>query len=343
MARRKLLLLLKPFDVFPVRQSNANGVSHITNPQVFQHLDNRCKVHKDAINFCQDILSRKSVDWEPVFRNSYSKPISNVDLVVTIGGDGTLLQASHLMDDSVPVLGVNSDPTHVEEVEAFSNEFDATRSTGYLCAATVKNFEQVAWIDHVNEPKTHSYMQQETCFIIWHCFQVIDKILDGQLVPSILSRISVCVNSEQLPTFALNDILVAHPCPATVSRFSFKIKKDGLPCSPLVNCRSSGLRVSTAAGSTAAMLSAGGFIMPTLSQDLQYMVREPISPLAAYSNLMHGLVKSDESMEATWFSKEGFIYIDGSHIFHSIQNGDTIELSSKAPGLKVFLPPLLLL
>ncbi|XP_031266085.1 probable NADH kinase isoform X2 [Pistacia vera] len=218
------------------------------------------------------------------------------------------------MDDSVPVLGVNSDPTHVEEVEAFSNEFDATRSTGYLCAATVKNFEQV-----------------------------IDKILDGQLVPSILSRISVCVNSEQLPTFALNDILVAHPCPATVSRFSFKIKKDGLPCSPLVNCRSSGLRVSTAAGSTAAMLSAGGFIMPTLSQDLQYMVREPISPPAAYSNLMHGLVKSDESMEATWFSKEGFIYIDGSHIFHSIQNGDTIELSSKAPGLKVFLPPLLLL
>ncbi|KAJ0102536.1 hypothetical protein Patl1_04948 [Pistacia atlantica] len=354
MARRKLLLLLKPFDVFPVRQSNANGVSHITNPQVFQHLDNRCKVHKDAINFCQDILSRKSVDWEPVFRNSYSKPISNVDLVVTIGGDGTLLQASHLMDDSVPVLGVNSDPTHVEEVEAFSNEFDATRSTGYLCAATVKNFEQVVkgccWYlvegrNHggllIYMPKLNTliYMQQETCFIIWHCFQVIDKILDGQLVPSILSRISVCVNSEQLPTFALNDILVAHPCPATVSRFSFKINKDSLPCSPLVNCRSSGLRVSTAAGSTAAMLSAGGFIMPTLSQDLQYMVREPISPPAAYSNLMHGLVKSDESMEATWFSKEGFIYIDGSHIFHSIQNGDTIELSSKAPGLKVFLPP----
>ncbi|XP_031266084.1 probable NADH kinase isoform X1 [Pistacia vera] len=253
------------------------------------------------------------------------------------------------MDDSVPVLGVNSDPTHVEEVEAFSNEFDATRSTGYLCAATVKNFEQevkgCCW--YLVEGRNHGglliYMPKLYTLMFFFIPQVIDKILDGQLVPSILSRISVCVNSEQLPTFALNDILVAHPCPATVSRFSFKIKKDGLPCSPLVNCRSSGLRVSTAAGSTAAMLSAGGFIMPTLSQDLQYMVREPISPPAAYSNLMHGLVKSDESMEATWFSKEGFIYIDGSHIFHSIQNGDTIELSSKAPGLKVFLPPLLLL
>ncbi|KAL5736631.1 hypothetical protein ACOSQ2_031419 [Xanthoceras sorbifolium] len=311
MARRKLLLLLKPFDVYTVRQSD--GISRITNPQIFQHLDNRCKVHKDAINFCQEILQQKSVDWEPIFRNSLSKPISNVDLVVTVGGDGTLLQASHLMNDSIPVLGVNSDPTCVEEVEEFSNEFDASRSTGYLCAATVKTFEQV-----------------------------LDNILAGQIIPSKLSRIAVSVNSKLLPTFALNDILIAHPCPATVSRFSFKIKKDGLPCSSLVNCRSSGLRVSTAAGSTAAMLSAGGFIMPTLSQDLQYMVREPISPAAACSGLMHGLVKSDQSLKATWFSKEGVVYIDGSHVCYSIQNGDIIEISSKAPGLKVFLPPHLL-
>lgn len=39
-----------------------------------------------------------------------------MDLVVTVGGDGTLLQASHFMDDSIPVLGVNSDPTKAEEV-----------------------------------------------------------------------------------------------------------------------------------------------------------------------------------------------------------------------------------
>lgn len=28
-------------------------------------------------------------------------------------------------------------------MERFSSEFDATRSTGHLCAATVENFEQV--------------------------------------------------------------------------------------------------------------------------------------------------------------------------------------------------------
>lgn len=66
------------------------------------------------------------------------------------------------------------------------------------------------------------------------------------------------------------------------------------------------------------------------------MVREPISP-GETSSLVHGLIKSHQSMDATWFCKEGAIYIDGSHVFYSIQNGDTIEISSKAPILKVFL------
>ncbi|KAF9672600.1 hypothetical protein SADUNF_Sadunf11G0059100 [Salix dunnii] len=307
MARRRLLLLLKPFDVFQFGQSG--GASPITIPQAFRYLDNRRKVHKDAINFCQDILRKKSnIDWEPMLRTNLSQPIRNFDLVVTVGGDGTLLQASHFLDDSIPVLGVNSDPTQVKEVEKFSNEFDATRSTGYLCAATVQSFEQV-----------------------------LDDILVGQKVPSNLSRISLSVNSQPLSSYALNDVLIADPCPATVSRFSFRIQRDGESCGQLVNCRSSGIRVSTAAGSTAAMLSAGGFAMPVLSEDLQYMVREPISPGAAI-RLMHGIIKSDQSMKASWFSTKGVIYIDGSHVFHSIQHGDSIELSSKAPSLKVFLP-----
>ncbi|KAJ4836144.1 hypothetical protein Tsubulata_038854 [Turnera subulata] len=306
MARRRLLLLLKPYNVHPFAHPTSLSIN---NPKFFRYLGNRHKVHRDAVNFCQHILRKKSVDWEPIMRTELRQPVSNFDLVVTVGGDGTLLQASHFMDDSIPVLGVNSDPTQVEEVELFGNEFDATRSTGYLCAATVKNFEQV-----------------------------LDDILEGRKIPSGLSRISMSVKSQLLPTYALNDILMAHPCPAAVSRFSFKIQKEGEACCPLVNCRSSGLRVSTAAGSTAAMLSAGGFTMPILSEHLQYMVREPIAPGPAISSLMHGTIKSDQSMVATWFSEKGSLYIDGSHVFHSIHYADTITISSRAPVLKVFLP-----
>ncbi|KAL0399506.1 UNVERIFIED_CONTAM: putative NADH kinase [Sesamum radiatum] len=151
------------------------------------------------------------------------------------------------MDDSIPVLGVNSDPTRPEEVAELSEEFDATRSTGYLCAATASNFEQM-----------------------------IDGILENRSEPSELARMAVSVNSKLISTAALNDVLVAHPCPATVSRFSFRIKKIGEPLSSLLHCRSSGLRVSTAAGSTAAMHSAGGSAMPILSKELQYMLGDAI-------------------------------------------------------------------
>ncbi|KAL3508803.1 hypothetical protein ACH5RR_028204 [Cinchona calisaya] len=314
MARRRLLLLLKPLDVYPSNQSS--GISRLTNPkmtQVVNYLDNRRTVHNEAIKFCQNVLKKKFVDWDTVFRNNLVEPIRDVDLVVTIGGDGTLLQASHFMDNSIPVLGVNSDPTKVEEVEKLNEDIDATRSTGYLCAATIKNFEQI-----------------------------LDDILEDRTVASEVARMSVRVNTQQLPTYALNDVLVAHPCPATVSRFSFRIWREGEQCSSFVNSRSSGLRVSTAAGSTAAMLSAGGFAMPIFLSDLQYMVREPISP-GVDSTVMHGVVKSNESMDIKWFSTEGLIYIDGSHIMFSVQFGDTIELSPRAPSLKVFLPSHLLL
>ncbi|KAI4351518.1 hypothetical protein L6164_005882 [Bauhinia variegata] len=124
----------------------------------------------------------------------------------------------------------------------FSNEFDASKSTGHLCAATVENFEQV-----------------------------LDGILDGKNIPSELTRISISVNTVQLSTYALNDILIAHPCPAAVSRFSFRLWT------------------------------------------------------------LHGLVK-----------RVNVVYIDGYHICHSIQDGYRIEIFSRAPILKVFLPTKLL-
>nr|CAD1834012.1 unnamed protein product [Ananas comosus var. bracteatus] len=309
MARRRVLLLLKPFDVYPPRPNptaaaaaaSSSSSPRTINPRFLSFLDDRRRVHKDTINFCRSILERKALDWELVLRNHLSCPIRHVDLVITVGGDGTLLQSSHFLDGSTPVVGVNSDPTRVKEVDEFSDEFDATRSTGYLCAASAENFEEV-----------------------------LDEILEGRKHPTELSRISVNLNGSRMPIFALNDILVSHPCPASVSRFSFRIKSKCGKSSHLVNSRSSGFRVCTAAGSTAAMLSAGGFPMPISSRELQYIVREPILPRDSDISLMHGVIKSNESVHLEWYSQEGVVYVDGSHVFHSIQHGDTIEMSSEA-------------
>ncbi|WVZ64674.1 hypothetical protein U9M48_014164, partial [Paspalum notatum var. saurae] len=277
--------------------------------EILSYLDDRCRVHKATIDLCQSVLQRKSLDWISVQRNHLSEPIRDVDLVIAVGGDGTLLRASHFLDSSVPILGVNSDPTCPKEVDELTDEFDARRSTGYLCAATAGNFEQI-----------------------------LDTTLDGCRQPLELSRISVKLNGIQLPTYALNDILVSHPCPASVSRFSFRKGNNTGEISHLINCRSSGLRVSTAAGSTAAMLSAGGFMMPLLSRDLQYMIREPISPTDTDKSLLHGFLKKEQHMLVVWYNQEGAVYFDGSHVVCSIQHGDSLEISSNAPTLKVVLP-----
>ena len=82
--------------------------------------------------------------------------------------------------------------------------------------------------------------------------------------------------------------------------------------------------------------------MSIASQELQYMVREPISPRAVDIPWMHGLIRPNELMHVAWYGKEGAMYIDGSHVFYSVQHGDMIEMSTKAPTLKVYLPESLL-
>ena len=62
-------------------------------------------------------------------RNHLSNPIRDVDLVITVGGDGTLLRASQFLDSSIPILGVNLDRTCSDEIDELSDEFDARRST----------------------------------------------------------------------------------------------------------------------------------------------------------------------------------------------------------------------
>ena len=65
----------------------------------------------DAVGHKPVIIDGLGVDF---------KVPATTKLVITVGGDGTLLSASHKVPAGVPILGVNSDPG---------------TSTGYLCAA----------------------------------------------------------------------------------------------------------------------------------------------------------------------------------------------------------------
>ncbi|KAL3689866.1 hypothetical protein R1sor_016175 [Riccia sorocarpa] len=318
MATKRVLLLLKrsmldgyvPREAMSVAETPFASLL-VTHPKVVGNLPDRHRVHSHTVEVCKDVLRRRAnVEWDSIMRDELQGcPIRKVDLVVTIGGDGTLLQASNCLDDSIPILGVNSDPTISSEVEEHLHQFDATRSTGYLCAATADNFEQI-----------------------------LDDILDGKKKPLELTRINTRIDGEDYSYPALNDVLLSHPNPAAVSRCSYRIYKEGVnePRTPLVHSRSSGLRICTAAGSTAAMASAGGEPMDLLSRDLQFMIREPISPHPRFREYLKGWITPTEVLKVRWCCRQGVIHFDGSHVSQQVKFGSVIEFSSNAPLLKIF-------
>lgn len=80
--------------------------------------------HKRTLRKVLQVLKATGAKVDSCLRNRPRK--GSYDLIVTVGGDGTLLAASHLAGKT-PVLGVNSMPK---------------TSHGYYCAATEETFER---------------------------------------------------------------------------------------------------------------------------------------------------------------------------------------------------------
>jgi NAD+ kinase len=203
-------------------------------------------------------------------------------LVVTVGGDGTLLAASHNVVD-VPILGVNSAPRY---------------SVGFFCAARGRN----------------------TAALLRNTLE--------QKAPTVrLSRMAVYLNGQRRSSRVLNEALFCHADPAATSSYLVKAgrKKE--------EQRSSGIWIGPAAGSTAAMRSAGGRILPLGSQKLQMVVREPY--------LAHGkklalaqCVVGERSHITVWNKMErARVFLDGPYRLVRVRLGDELRFETSSEPL----------
>jgi len=199
------------------------------------------------------------------------------DLIVTLGGDGTLLWASHLADSSTPMLAINSAPA---------------TSVGYFCAGDGHNVHQV-----------------------------LADALAGKLKSSRLARMRVDVGHNVISTRVLNDALYCHESPAATSRYILEYADDQ------ERQMSSGVWVGPAAGSTAAIRSAGGKVLPTGSQRIQFVVREPYRGVDNKYRLVKGMVPPGEDLRITSRMTKGRIFLDGTQKVYSIGIGDRICMS----------------
>ncbi len=236
------------------------------------------------------VLSQRRIDFRVVERLT-PRLAAWADLVVTVGGDGTFLRASHVLTghgpgDGPPMLGVNS---------------ATSSSVGYFCASTAATFSEV-----------------------------LDRICDGSVCSSGLWRMEVAINGTPLPVLVLNDVLLAHSVPAETSRYVLEVggrRQDQ---------KSSGIWVSTAAGSTGAMRAAGGKVQPLAGRELQFRVREPMAWTFSGELLLEGLFA--DALVVTSRMLAGEIYLDGGHLRRPFGFGDQIRFAPSARPMPWIAP-----
>lgn len=157
----------------------------------------------------------------------------------------------------------------------------------------------------------------------------VKTFLEGKLRAVLLQRLQLTLNDTAIPTPVLNEVLLAHANPAAMTSYILQIGADSEPQ------KSSGVWIATAAGSTAAIRSAGGQRMPLRSRRLQYRVREPYRADGPLYRLTRGFVPPGGVVQLTSRMRCGRLFLDGPHLHLPLGLGDVVTLSPNAPPLKV--------
>jgi NAD+ kinase len=190
------------------------------------------------------------------------RAIAGARLVISVGGDGTLLTTSHWVTGAA-LLGINSAPRS---------------SVGHLTLAQRATLPRI-----------------------------LARIAQGTLLPYSIARLEIEVEGKILPP-ALNDVLVAHEQPAATSRYRLHLGRRA------EDHRSSGLWVSTPAGSTAGIRSAGGQAMPLTVRRLQFRSRELFRVSSRNAALAAGFVEPGQQLVVESAMAAGWLFIDGSRL-----------------------------
>lgn len=199
-------------------------------------------------------------------------------MVITVGGDGTLLAASHKVPYGIPILGVNSDPK---------------TSRGYLCAAHAGDIKGVLLAKNFRS--------------------MVKKV----------TRLQVVLDGQVLSSRVLNEALFSHVCPAAMTKFILDKERYG----------SSGLWVGTGAGSTGAMMSAGGVDFPPECKELQAIIREPYhakgEPVTRFLNGKRFKLISKIS--------DGVLYLDGPFLKFPVSYQQRVDFMVSTDPLSMVL------
>ncbi|MFW5750176.1 MAG: NAD(+)/NADH kinase [Planctomycetota bacterium] len=215
------------------------------------------------------------------------------DIIVTVGGDGTVL-ATHTHLSDTPIIAVNSDPN---------------RSVGHYTRCRPDGVYDLvqAWIGgHAREELCHRLL-----------LEIID-VRTGQRLNGRGDNV-------------LNDCLFTNENPAAMTRYILSTAAGR------ETQWSSGVWISTAAGSTGAIASAGALPVEPGTPALLYLVREPFFGRGGFDDLT-GRQLPPTGLELTPTIPGLSCYIDGAHLRRRIKPGTCVRFSADAPPLRLLTP-----
>ncbi|CAB9500683.1 Probable NADH kinase [Seminavis robusta] len=352
---RNLLLVIKQTAFEEYSQLKLRGQA----PKAlrWKRLEKRYKAHKQCVNDLLTLLRRHKVNFSCVNRVELDRQhLADVDLMVAVGGDGTVLSSAHFLDHgTIPLLGINSDPNSQEDRQVVKKKTDERRSHGALCMLTATNMEEkledVLFGEGKLRTRTRIRCKVKSTFAETRLVPALNDLLIANPSPAAVSRLRMGwlhpIDGGTEEDMQRNPYDIDNPPSKNYSKFGTVTRFGGIPysVSNSLNIWSSGMWVCTPIGSTAAMAAAGGQIMIPDTTDLQYLIREHmIEPDQTMDNgepLQHdvdnGLLADGQKMHLRWNSQKGRIFIDGSHLTHNLELGDEILIDNLAPPLQMYV------
>ncbi|MBF0483499.1 MAG: NAD(+)/NADH kinase [Candidatus Omnitrophica bacterium] len=206
------------------------------------------------------------------------------------------------------VITVGGDGTFLEAARSVKNQLifginsNPEHSHGRLCTVTLKILDQI-----------------------------LHDILLNKYSVLMLPRLQLIFPDHKEPINFTNDILITHSNPAAMTRYHITIDKTS------EEHRNSGIWISTAAGSSGAIHSAGGKILPLTDTRFQYQPRELFYGFKKNYSLKGGILSAKKTIQIISCMRNGMIFIDGAHQKIKFPIGSKVQISPSKEQLAVVI------
>jgi NAD+ kinase len=256
------------------------------------------EAHNATLAAVTQALRKAKLPTKRIYRARLRPEHCEGRLLVTVGGDGTLLDASHKVQGAFAggpagcALGVNSDTAH---------------STGFLCAARGDTFAAV-----------------------------LDDILSGALEPTRVRRLSGHIDGVPLPFPVLNDVLVSHKNPAATSKYivtALSHSEEHKSSGAWLSTATGSTAAMSSAGGVVQTLSD-----QRLQWRVRELFREPALDVVTRPQwrLDAFFIDGDDEVVITSKMREGRVWLDGPHWSADLAMGARLTLHGRVAPLPLY-------